>query len=79
MFVFFFELRGRPKKKKLTALDTKTGMFCEIFGFLNLFGALFPIALAFLRKLPVIGPFLNLPIVATAADVVAGKQPESMV
>lgn len=57
----------------------KTGMFLEIFGFLNLFGALFPIALAFLRRLPVVGPLLNLPGVSVVADKIAGKSAESMV
>lgn len=60
---------------------TMIGMFCEIFGFLNLFGSLFPVALAFLRKLPVVGPCLDLPMVAQLADAVAGKTKttESMV
>jgi len=55
------------------------GMFCELFGFLNLFGQLFPIALAFLRRLPVVGSFLNLPGVSIVADRIAGKSNESMV
>lgn len=58
---------------------TKLGMFLELFGFLNLFGSLFPIALAFLRRLPVIGPCLNLPGVSVVADKIAGKTSESMV
>jgi hypothetical protein len=57
---------------------TKLGMFCELFGFLNLFGSLFPIALAFLRRLPIIGPCLNLPGVSVVADKIAGKTSESM-
>jgi len=58
---------------------TRIGVACEIFGFVNLFGALFPVALAFLRRLPVIGPVLNLPILSTVADRIAGKNTESMV
>jgi hypothetical protein len=58
---------------------TWSGMFCEMFGFLNLFGALFPTALALLRRLPIIGPCLNLPILATIADKIAGKETASMV
>jgi len=58
---------------------TVIGMFLEIFGFLNLFGALFPIALAFLRKIPIIGPCLNLPGISVLADTVAGKTSDSMV
>ena len=55
------------------------GMFFELFGFLNLFGALFPIALAFLRRLPIVGPCLNMPVISYAADRIAGKTNESMV
>ena len=58
---------------------TLIGMFLEVFGFLNLFGSLFPIALAFLRRLPVIGPVLSMPGVTWIADKVAGKSSESMV
>ena len=59
---------------------TWLGMFCEAFGFLNLFGSLFPIALAFLRRFPVIGTVLNLPGVSVVADKIAGsKTTDSMV
>ncbi|OLY85103.1 Protein transport protein GOT1 [Smittium mucronatum] len=37
------------------------GMVLEAFGFINLFGNFFPVALGFLRRLPVIGSFLSLP------------------
>lgn len=57
----------------------KTGMLLELFGFLNLFGSLFPIALAFLRKLPVIGQCLDLPGISLVADKIAGKSMDSMV
>lgn len=37
------------------------GMFVEVFGFVNLFGDFFPVVISFLRRMPVIGNFLNLP------------------
>eukprot|EP00275_Glaucocystis_incrassata_P001635 EC123550.1.p2 GENE.EC123550.1~~EC123550.1.p2 ORF type:complete len:138 (+),score=23.14 EC123550.1:225-638(+) len=37
------------------------GIILEGFGFLNLFGDFFPIAINFLRRLPVIGTVLNMP------------------
>jgi lysylphosphatidylglycerol synthetase-like protein (DUF2156 family) len=58
---------------------SKTGIFLELFGFISLFGSLFPIALAFLRKLPVVGKCLDLPGVSRIADKIAGKTMESMV
>lgn len=39
------------------------GMGVEGFGFLNLFGDFFPIALGFMRNMPVIGTLLNLPAI----------------
>ena len=58
---------------------SKLGIFLQMFGFLNLYGPLFPIALAFLRKVPIIGPCLNLPGVSIVADKIAGKSIDSMV
>eukprot|EP00665_Eupelagonemidae_sp_cell47_P011844 gene11843-5076_t len=37
------------------------GILIEAFGFLNLFGDFFPIALGFMRNMPIIGHVLNLP------------------
>ncbi|OMJ08637.1 Protein transport protein GOT1 [Smittium culicis] len=37
------------------------GMILESFGFINLFGNFFPVALGFLRRLPVIGKLLSMP------------------
>ena len=48
------------------------GMFVETFGFLNLFGSFFPIALGFARRIPYLGDFLNMPGVASIADKIAG-------
>ncbi|OQV17826.1 putative Vesicle transport protein GOT1B [Hypsibius exemplaris] len=37
------------------------GMLIEGYGFVSLFSGFFPVALSFIRRLPVIGTFLNLP------------------
>ncbi|KAJ1999162.1 Golgi Transport [Coemansia thaxteri] len=50
------------------------GILLEAFGFLNLFGDFFPIAINFLRRLPMIGRFLSLPGVRQVVDRVAGYQ-----
>merc|ERR1712106_692655 len=44
------------------------GMGVEGFGFLNLSGGFFPIALGFLRNMPVVGSLLNLPIIRSVTD-----------
>ncbi|DAZ95994.1 TPA: hypothetical protein N0F65_009295 [Lagenidium giganteum] len=49
------------------------GMIIQTFGFLNLFGSFFPVAVAFLRQTPVIGTFLNLPVVSDIVDRLAGS------
>ncbi|KZS98364.1 Got1-domain-containing protein [Sistotremastrum niveocremeum HHB9708] len=51
------------------------GMCVETFGFLNLFGDFFPVILTFMRQLPVIGNFLNLPYIRTISDKLAGSRP----
>jgi len=49
------------------------GMLVEIFGFINLFGDFFPIVLAFLRRLPIIGTVLSLPGIKNLTDsIVSG-------
>ena len=53
---------------------TFIGIIVEGFGFLNLFGDFFPVVLAFLRQLPLIGTFLNLPGVASVVDRVFGRK-----
>jgi hypothetical protein len=40
------------------------GMALELFGFINLFGDFFPVIINFLRRLPVIGTLLSLPVIA---------------
>lgn len=41
------------------------GMGVEMFGFINLFGDFFPVVVSFLKKLPIIGTFLELPIISS--------------
>jgi hypothetical protein len=50
------------------------GVLVEMFGFLNLFGDFFPVILTFLRQLPFIGHFLNLPYVRHFVDRIAGSR-----
>lgn len=50
------------------------GMAIELFGFINLFGDFFPVVLSFLRKMPVIGTFLNLPGISQTLDRIMGSQ-----
>eukprot|EP00808_Paulinella_micropora_P008886 g77606.t1 len=49
------------------------GMVIEVFGIFNLFGNFFPIIVASLRRMPVVGNILNLPYISTAVDKVAGQ------
>lgn len=49
-----------------------TGTIVELFGVINLFGNFFPIIVSFLRGVPVIGPILNLPVVARVVDSMSG-------
>lgn len=48
------------------------GMVIQTFGFLNLFGSFFPVAVAFLRQTPVVGSVLNLPVISDVVDRLAG-------
>ncbi|GLE03327.1 hypothetical protein PINS_up012217 [Pythium insidiosum] len=48
------------------------GMFIQAFGFLNLFGSFFPVAVAFLRQTPVVGTVLSLPVISDVVDRLAG-------
>jgi len=49
------------------------GMGLEAFGFINLFGDFFPVAIAFLKRTPVIGMFLMLPGVRNIVDRFEGS------
>eukprot|EP01116_Phalansterium_solitarium_P024974 TRINITY_DN9338_c0_g1_i2.p1 TRINITY_DN9338_c0_g1~~TRINITY_DN9338_c0_g1_i2.p1 ORF type:complete len:139 (-),score=5.99 TRINITY_DN9338_c0_g1_i2:156-572(-) len=44
------------------------GMCIEVFGFINLFGDFFPVVFAFIRRLPVVGNVLRLPVISTIID-----------
>ncbi|KAJ1502056.1 Golgi Transport [Coelomomyces lativittatus] len=50
------------------------GIFIELFGFMNLFGDFFPVVIAFLRKLPIIGPLLSAPGITHIVDRIAGTR-----
>lgn len=63
---YFFQ----PKKARATACLTSgiilvfigwpiLGIILEAFGFLNLFGNMFPFAFAIIKQMPIIGPFLK--------------------
>jgi len=47
------------------------GLVVELFGFINLFGDFFPIVIAFLRRLPLIGNVLNLPFISALLDKIS--------
>jgi hypothetical protein len=48
------------------------GVFVQGFGFLNLFGAFFPMAVQFLRHTPFVGQVLALPGISVVVDMLAG-------
>ncbi|KAJ3358370.1 hypothetical protein AMAG_16570 [Allomyces macrogynus ATCC 38327] len=50
------------------------GIVVEAFGFINLFGDFFPVVVAFLRRVPVIGPVLSAPGVTHVVDRLAGTR-----
>lgn len=50
------------------------GMLVEGFGFVNLFGDFFPVALGFARRLPIIGHILELPPVRFVLDKLIDNQ-----
>lgn len=53
----------------------KLGILIEGFGFVNLFGNFFPIALQAMRQMPYIGSVLSMPGVSGVADKLAGVDP----
>ncbi|XP_044764765.1 vesicle transport protein GOT1B [Coccinella septempunctata] len=48
------------------------GMILEIYGFFLLFSGFFPVAINFLRRVPVLGTLLNLPGLSMILDKLAG-------
>merc|ERR1712042_213310 len=55
------------------------GMCIEAYGFIVLFSGFFPVAINFLRRIPVIGSFLNLPGISSCMDRLAGDQYKTMI
>ncbi|XP_052223906.1 vesicle transport protein GOT1B-like isoform X1 [Dreissena polymorpha] len=54
------------------------GMVLEIYGFFLLFSGFFPVAVNFLRRVPVIGTILNLPGIRSVADKVGESNSMNM-
>lgn len=55
------------------------GMVIESYGFILLFSGFFPVAVNFLRRVPILGSFLNLPLIGRLVDRIAGEQSRSKV
>jgi len=55
------------------------GMIIEAYGFIVLFSGFFPVAINFLRRIPVIGTILNLPGISSYMDRLAGDQYKTMI
>lgn len=49
------------------------GMCVEMYGFFLLFSGFFPVAVNFLRRVPIIGTILDLPYIRLVADRIAGS------
>ncbi|XP_023017354.1 vesicle transport protein GOT1B isoform X1 [Leptinotarsa decemlineata] len=49
------------------------GMIVETYGFILLFSGFFPVAINFLRRVPVLGTILNLPLISSVVDRLAGN------
>uniref|UniRef100_T1DFG4 Putative vesicle-mediated transport n=1 Tax=Psorophora albipes TaxID=869069 RepID=T1DFG4_9DIPT len=48
------------------------GMLIETYGFILLFSGFFPVAINFLRRVPILGNFLNMPGISKIVDRLAG-------
>ncbi|KAF7278035.1 vesicle transport protein GOT1B [Rhynchophorus ferrugineus] len=48
------------------------GMLLEAYGFFLLFSGFFPVAINFLRRVPILGALLNLPGISKLVDKLAG-------
>lgn len=55
------------------------GMLVEIYGFIVLFSGFFPVAINFLRRLPVIGTLLSMPGISSYLDKFAGEPYKNMI
>ncbi|KAJ8665176.1 hypothetical protein QAD02_006838 [Eretmocerus hayati] len=48
------------------------GMIFETYGFILLFSGFLPVAINFLRRVPILGTFLNMPGISGILDMLAG-------
>ncbi|XP_044732993.1 vesicle transport protein GOT1B [Chrysoperla carnea] len=48
------------------------GILIETYGFVLLFSGFFPVAINFLRRVPILGTFLNMPGISSILDRLAG-------
>ncbi|XP_075228793.1 vesicle transport protein GOT1B [Lycorma delicatula] len=55
------------------------GMILEMYGFILLFSGFFPVAINFLRRVPILGTILNLPGLRMVLDRLAGDSSRTMV
>lgn len=55
------------------------GMILEMYGFILLFSGFFPVAVNFLRRVPILGTILNLPGLRMIVDRLAGDSSRTMV
>lgn len=55
------------------------GMIIETYGFILLFSGFFPVVINFIRRIPVLGMFLNLPFINRLVDKFAGDANRSIV
>jgi len=55
------------------------GMLIELYGFVILFSGFFPVAINFLRRIPILGTVLNMPPLSTYLDGFAGDQYKQMI
>jgi hypothetical protein len=54
-------------------------MCVELYGFVVLFSGFFPVAINFLRRIPVLGTILNMPWIGSYLDGMAGDQYKQMI
>jgi len=55
------------------------GMLIELYGFVVLFSGFFPVAINFLRRVPVVGTILSMPPIGSYLDSLAGDQYKQMI
>jgi len=53
------------------------GMIIEAYGFVALFGGFMPMAITFLKQIPVLGLLLSLPPLSNLCDTIVGDKPQS--